>query len=153
MSARVAGEGYRDESEVGAEHGNFGQAISMEHVVSALTTQSAAYAIAAPVQALGSENLPSSPDCHATPGAEACSGHGMCVLNSASDVHFCECTEGWFGPHCQCGEQPDQCTESDDCHWCGALSLCLTSKDECEAGELALHGQVRENKTRHAPII
>ena len=64
------------------------------------------------------------------------------LVNNAGEQHFCECTEGWFGPQCQCGEQPYECTESNHCHWCGPLTLCLMSKEECEAGESALHGQV-----------
>lgn len=115
------------------------------HISTALSTLSGAYAVAVPVQSPGSEATISSPDCLVSAGAEACSGHGVCQLNPGSEQHFCECTEGWFGPHCQCGEQPDECSESNHCHWCGPLSLCLTSKEECEAGESALHGQVHRS--------
>ena len=59
--------------------------------------------------------------------------------------HFCECTQGWFGPHCQCGERADECEASNSCHWCAALSLCLMSQEECEAGEGALQGQEHHN--------
>ena len=130
------------DNEAGAEHENSGKPVDAEHITTALTTQSGKYAVAAPIQSPDHESSLSSSHCFATAGAEACSGHGMCQLNSGNGMHFCECTEGWFGPHCQCGEQADQCVESNHCHWCGPLSLCLTSKDECEAGEVALHGQV-----------
>ncbi len=121
------------------------------HISTTLSTFSGAYAVAVPVQSPGSESMITSPDCLVTAGAEACSGHGMCQLNPGSEQHFCECTEGWFGPHCQCGEQPDECSESNHCHWCGPLSLCLMSKEECEAGESALHGQVSAGLRAKAP--
>jgi hypothetical protein len=107
-------------------------------------TLSASYPVAVPMLLPDTQSeveIPQ-PGCIATAGAEECSGHGMCKLNQGAAVHFCECTEGWFGPHCQCGEQADECSESNNCHWCGSLSLCLMSQEECEAGEIALHGQV-----------
>lgn len=138
------------------DHDHVGDAA---HFSNPHSTLSGAYAVAVPVQSPGSESIISSPDCLVSAGADSCSGHGVCQLNPGSQQHFCECSEGWFGPHCQCGEQPNECSESNHCHWCGPLSLCLMSKEECEAGESALHGQVHRRpaagftrcKTRNAP--
>lgn len=155
LPAGLAGESESEvQHEMEMEHENSDDEHGQEHaggaahISTALSTFSGNYAVAVPVQSPGSESEISSPNCHAAAGAAACSGHGICQLNPGSEQHFCECTEGWFGPQCQCGEQPYECTESNHCHWCGPLTLCLMSKEECEAGESALHGQVNRGAAR-----
>jgi hypothetical protein len=138
-SAGVAGGGeVRAENEM--ENQNVETASEPAHVNNAVTA-SGSYSVAlSGMPAMQTEIELSG--CITSPFSEECSGHGVCKVHPGVAQQFCECTDGWFGPQCQCGEQAEECSESNDCHWCGPLSLCLMSKEECEAGEIALHGQV-----------
>jgi hypothetical protein len=138
-SAGLAGGGeVRAENEM--ENQNVEMGSKTSHVIDAVTV-SGSYSVAVPVKAEMQTEVELS-GCLASPLSEECSGHGVCKVHPGVAQQFCECTDGWFGPQCQCGEQAEECSESSNCHWCGSLSLCLMSKEECEAGEIALHGQV-----------
>jgi hypothetical protein len=142
-SAGVAGGGeVRAENEMENQNLEAVEAVEASepaHVINAVTL-SGSYSTALPVKVVETEVELSG--CIASHFAEECSSHGVCKVHPGVAQQFCECTDGWFGPQCQCGEQAEECSESNNCHWCGPLSLCLMSKEECEAGEIALHGQV-----------
>jgi hypothetical protein len=137
-SAGVAGGGEVRENEM--ENQNVEMASEPAHVNNAVTA-SGSYSVALPARPEIQTEVELS-GCLLSPFSEECSGHGVCKVHPGVAQQFCECTDGWFGPQCQCGEQAEECSESNNCHWCGPLSLCLMSKEECEAGEIALHGQV-----------